>query len=196
MSSIKMKKNISLISPRMIKWRLLGGDTMKKMLILLFVSALFVCTAFSNSRDSEPLKIKGFYLRMEKTEVHKLYQKLKSDQVAKYISIESSEYRDLIQLDNEFSSMGNKIEIGYDENGKVTTIKFQYKTVDILFEASSLEAEDFMNMFQEEYSIPEMEFQDMGMVKTWSYSDEARKFSISIDDYKNITLKTLFTPFP
>jgi len=128
---------------------------------------------------------------MEKTEVKNLYQKLKSDQVAQYISIESSEYRDLIQVDNEFSSMGNKIEVGYDEKGKVNYLKFQYKTVDILFEASALNAEDFVNKFREEYSIPKMEFQDMGMVKTWSYSDETRKFSLSIDDYKNITLKTL-----
>jgi len=164
---------------------------MKKTFILLFVSALSVCNAFSNSSDSEPLKIKGFYLGMEKTEVHKLYQKLKSDQVAEYISIESSEFRDLIQVDNEFSSMGNKIEIGYDESQKVTDIKFQYKTVDILFDASALDAEDFVNRFREEYNIPEMEFQDMGMVKTWSYSDETRKFSLSIDDYKNITLKAL-----
>lgn len=133
---------------------------------------------------------------MEKAEVHNLYQKLKSDQVAQYISIESSEFRDLIKVDNEFSSMGNKIEVGYDESGKVNYLKFQYKTVDILFEATALEAKDFVNRFREEYRIPEMEFKDMGMVKTWSYSDEARKFSISIDDYKNITLKTLFTPFP
>jgi uncharacterized protein YuzE len=128
---------------------------------------------------------------MEKTEVHKLYQKMKSDAVAQYISIEKSEFRDLIQVDNEFSSMGNKIEIGYDESGEVNYLKFQYKTVAILFKASALDAEGFVNRFQEEYSIPEMEFKDMGMVKTWSYSDKARKFSLSIDDYKNITLKAL-----
>jgi hypothetical protein len=109
--------------------------------------------------------------------------------------MENSEFRDLIQMDKEFSSMGNKIEIGYDGSGKVTDIKFQYKTVDILFEASSLEAKDFVTRFQEDLSIPEMTFQDMGMVKTWSYIDEARKFSLSIDDYKNITLKAL-TSFP
>lgn len=164
---------------------------MKKFFLILSVSAFFVCNAFSNSNDSEHLKIKGFYLGMEKTEVHKLYQKMESDQVAEYLSIEKSEFRDLIQVDNEFSSMGNKIEIGYGESGKVTYLKFQYKTVDILFEASALEAKDFVNKFREEYGIPEMEFQDMGMVKTWSYSDENRKFSLSIDDYKNITLKAL-----
>ena len=169
----------------------LGGETMKKMFIPLLVSALLVCNALSNTRDPEPLSIKGFYLGMEKTEVQTLYQKLKSDQVAQYISIESSEYRDLIQVDNEFSSMGNKIEVGYDENGNVNYLKFQYKTVDILFDARALSAEDFVNKFREEHGIPEMEFQDMGIVKTWSYSDEARKLSISIDDNKNITLKPL-----
>jgi hypothetical protein len=63
--------------------------------------------------------------------------------------------------------------------------------VDILFGASALNVEDFVDRFREEYRIPEMEFKDMGMVKTWSYSDEARKFTLSIDDYKNITLKAL-----
>jgi len=164
---------------------------MKKMFIPLWVSALLACSALSNTGESEPLKMKGFYLGMEKTEVHKLYQKLKTDQVAQYISMESSEYRDLIQVDNEFSSMGNKIEIGYDEKGKVNYLKFQHKTVAILFDANTLSAEEFVKKFSEEYNIPEMEFQDMGIVKTWSYSDETRKFSLSIDDYKNITLKNL-----
>ena len=164
---------------------------MKKLFLILSLSAFFICSAFSDSADSEHLKIKGFYLGMEKAEVHKLYQKLTSDQVARYISMENSEFRDLIQVDNEFSSMGNKIEIAYDESGKVNYLKFQYKTVDILFGASALEAEEFVNKFREEYGIPEMEFQDMGMVKIWKYSDENRKFSLSIDDYKNITLKAL-----
>jgi hypothetical protein len=164
---------------------------MEKKFILLSVSALFVFFVSSGSMDSEPLKIKGFHLGMDKTEVENLCQKLKSEQVAQYISIESSEYRDLIQVDNEFSSMGNKIEVGYDEGGKANYLKFQYKTVNILFEAGALNAEDFVNKFREEYSIPEMEFQDMGIVKTWSYSDEVRKFSVSIDDNKNITMKPL-----
>ncbi len=164
---------------------------MKRSIIVGLACFLFVFSAFSDSDDPEHLNLRGFYLGMEKMEVHQLYQKLKTDAVAQYISIESSEYRELIQVDNEFSSMGNKIEIGYDESGKVNFIKFQYKTVDIFFKASALSAEDFVIRFREEYNIPEMEFQDMGMVKTWSYSDETRKFSISIDDYKNITLKAL-----
>ena len=128
---------------------------------------------------------------MEKSEVNALYQKMKSEQVAQYISIEPSEYRDLIQLDNEFGGMGNKIELNYDENGKVVYIKFQYKTVDILFDAGGMSAEEFVQKITEEYDIPEMEFKDMGMVKTWTYPDETRKFSLSIDDYKNITVKDL-----
>jgi uncharacterized protein YuzE len=164
---------------------------MKRTILAGLASLIFAVSAFSYSQETEHLNLKGFYLGMEKTEVQRLYQKLKSDAVAQYISMESSEYRDLIQVDNEFSSMGNKIEIGYDESGKVDYIKFQYKTVDILFEASSLSAEDFVVRFQEEHNIPEMTFQDMGMVKTWTYTDGGGKFSLSIDDYKNITLKAL-----
>lgn len=164
---------------------------MKRSVTIWLACILFVCYGISSFNNPEPLKLKGFYLGMDKTEVHSVYQKMKSDQMAQYISIESSEFRDLIQVDNEFSSMGNKIEVGYDENGKVTSIKFQYKTVDILFDAGSLSAEEFVSKFSEEYEIPEMKFEDMGMVKTWSCSDETRKFSLSIDDYKNITLKKL-----
>jgi len=167
------------------------GGMMKRSVTIWLACVLFVCYAISSFNNPEPLKLKGFYLGMDKTEVHSVYQKMKSDEMAQYISIESSEFRDLIQVDNEFSSMGNKIEIVYDESGKVTSIKFQNKTVDILFDASALSAEEFVNKFSEEYEIPEMKFNDMGMVKTWTYSDEARKFSLSIDDYKNITLKTL-----
>ncbi len=115
---------------------------MKRSIFVGLACVLIALYAFPNSGDSEPLTIKGSYLGMEKTEVHRLYQKLESEAVARYISLESSEFRDLIQVDYEFS-------------------------------------------------IPEMTFQDMGMVKTWSYIDEARKFSLSIDDYKNITMKAL-----
>jgi len=54
-----------------------------------------------------------------------------------------------------------------------------------------MSVEEFVQKFVEEYNIPEMKFEDMGMVKTWSFGDEALKFSLSIDDYKNITLKML-----
>jgi hypothetical protein len=164
---------------------------MRKSIIVVWASVLFVFFAFPYSLESEALKVKGFYLGMEKAEVQTLYQKMKSDQIAQYISIENSEFRDLIQLDNEFGGMGNKIEIGYNENGNVNYLKFQYKTADILFDASALNEKDFVNMFREKYGLPEMEFEDMGMVKIWKYTDEERKFSVSIDDYKNITLKVL-----
>ena len=86
---------------------------------------------------------------------------------------------------------GNKIELNYDEDGKVSYIKFQYKTVAILFEASAMSAEEFVEKFSAEYKIPEMAFKDMGVVKICSCTDEMRKFSLSIDDNKNITMKTL-----
>ena len=164
---------------------------MKRTFIFGLAFVLCAFGAFSSSHDPGPLKLRGFYLGMEKTEVQNLYQKFKSDQVAQYLSIENSEFRDLIQVDNEFGGMGNKIEIGYDESGKVNYLKFQYKTVDILFDASKLEAEEFVNMFREKHHIPEMKFEDLGMVKIWKYSDKTNKYSISIDDYKNITLKPL-----
>lgn len=164
---------------------------MKKLLFIIIGCTLLGFQVYSYSDDSKSLKLKGFFLGMEKSAVNQIFQKMKSEEIAKYVSIESSEYRDLIMLDNEFSSMGNKIELGYDENGKIVYIKFQYKTVDILFEAGAISAEEFVQKFVEEYNIPEMKFEDMGMVKTWSFGDEARKFSLSIDDYKNITLKML-----
>ena len=173
------------------KIKMLRGGMMKRVIIVGFICVWVVLSIFSSAEDSGPLKIKGFYLGMEKSEVQTLYQKMKSDQTAQYISIENSEFRDLIQLDNEFGGMGNKIEIGYDESGKVNYLKFQYKTVDILFDANALEEKDFVNMFREKYGLPEMTFEDMGMVKIWKYTDEERKFSLSIDDYKNITLKVL-----
>ena len=164
---------------------------MKGSFFVLLICVLSGFQVFSYSDESNPLNLKGFCLGMEKSEVNQLYQKLKSDQVAQYISIEPSEYRDLIQLDNEFSSMGNKIELNFDESGTVVYIKFQYKTAAILFDAGAMSAEEFVQKFSEEYNIPEMVFEDMGIVKTWSYSDETRKFSLSIDDNKNITLKVL-----
>jgi uncharacterized protein YuzE len=161
---------------------------------VLLICALSGLNIFSDSCETESLELKGFYLGMTKSEVKTLYQTMKSDEVAKYISIESSDFRDLIQLDNEFSSMGNKIELNYDESGKVTYIKFQYKTVAILFDAGAMSTEEFIEKFSAEYGIPSMEFKDMGMVKVWSYSDESRKFSLSIDDSQNITLKALLGP--
>lgn len=150
-----------------------------------------VLLVFSISYTPELLNLKGFYLGMEKSEVRELYQKHKSEQTAKYISIESYEFRDLIQMDNEFSSMGNKIEINYENSGKVTYVKFQYKTSAILFKYDTDDPEEFVQKFTAEFGIPKMKFEDMGMVKTWTYKNVDSKYSVSIDDYLNITLKQL-----
>lgn len=164
---------------------------MKRIFFMLLIFALSGLSIFSGTGETDPLTLKGFYLGMTKSEVQTLYQTMKSNGVAKYISVESSEFRDLIQLDNEFSSMGNKIELNYDEAGKVTYIKFQYKTAAILFDSEALSAKELVEKLSADYGIPDMEFQDMGMVKIWSYSDDTRKFSLTIDDSKNITLKAL-----
>jgi len=135
------------------------------------------------------LSIAGFYLGMERSEVELLYEKLKADGVAEFVSIESAEFRDLITLDREMSSMGNKIELQYAETGAVTYIKFQYKTVGILLDAAELEPTELVQAFCKDHGIPEMEFQDMGIVQTWSYEDTESGYQVSIDNAKNITLQ-------
>lgn len=163
----------------------------KKLLITLFCGILVPLLVYPKSSPPEVLNLKGFYLGMDKSEVQEIYQKYKTAETAKYISIDSSQYRDLIQLDNEFSSMGNKIEITYENNAKVTSIKFQYKTSAILFKYDTDDPEVFVQKFTEEFNIPEMQFEDMGMVKTWTYKNESSKYSVSIDDYLNITFTKL-----
>jgi hypothetical protein len=115
-----------------------------------------------------------------------MFQKQK---VAQYISIENEKYRDMIKIDNEFSSMGNKIDIFYDESGKANSIHFQYKTANILFDAEKLTPEEFVNKFQKDHNIPNMEFKDLGIVKSWIYFDEKTGTKLSIDDYKNVKLQ-------
>lgn len=141
--------------------------------------------------DSKIIKIKGFYLGMEKSEVKLVYEKLKTGKVAKYISIENEKYRDMIKLDNEFGSMGNKIDIFYSEKEKVTGITFQYKTVNVLFKAEKLSADEFVKGFEREFQLPRMSYRDMGMVKTWTHVDKNLKLKISIDNSKNLRLKNL-----
>ena len=137
------------------------------------------------------LNVAGFYLGMERSEVGLLYEKLKSDGVAEFVAIESSEFRDLITVDQEFGSMGNKIELQYAESGEVTYIKFQYKTVAILLDHGGLEPSEFVQAFCEDHGIPAMDYQDMGFVKTWSYENADSGYKVSIDDSKNITLQRL-----
>jgi len=157
--------------------------------ILGTLGILLVPVAVRGQEDSAVLKLAGFYLGMGRSAVQQVYDQLEADAVAQFVSIESSEFRDLITVDQEFSSMGNKIELQYDESGEVTYIKFQYKTVGILLNAGTLEASDFVQAFCADHGIPEMEFQDMGMVQTWSYQDAESGYRVSIDNYKNITLQ-------
>ncbi|KPJ87623.1 MAG: hypothetical protein AMS18_14375 [Gemmatimonas sp. SG8_17] len=138
---------------------------------------------------SQGLKIRGFYLGMPKSAVHQLYEKMQNDAVAQFISMESSEFRDLITLDREFGSMGNKIEVQYAESGEATYFKFQYKTVAVLWDYGEIEASEFVSKFCEQYGIPDMEFEDMGIVKIWNHADQDAGYELSIDDSRNITLQ-------
>ena len=167
------------------------GGKMKTYLVTIVLILFCIQYGVTDSAENETLQMKGFYLGMEKSDVQKNYQQLMNDKVAKYISIEKGEYRDLIKLDNEFSSMGNKIEIEYDDTGKAKSITFQYKTVDILFEASEMEAEVLVEEIEEKYELPEMVFEDLGMVKIWKYVNEELKYKISVDDYKNVRLQRI-----
>jgi len=164
---------------------------MKTYLITVVLFLFCIQYGFTDSGENKILEIKGFYLGMEKSAVQKNYQQLMNDKVAKYISIENEEYRDLINLDNEFSSMGNKIEIEYDETGKAKNITFQYKTVDILFEANDMDAEVLVKEIEKKYKLPEMVFEDLGMVKIWTYVNEELKYKISVDDYKNLRVQRI-----
>ncbi len=138
---------------------------------------------------SQGLKIRGFSLGMPKSEVHQLYEKMKAGEVAPYMSIESTEFRDLIMLDREFSSMGNKIEVQYTESGEVTYFKFQYKTVGILLDYGVSEPSEFVSAFRERYGIPDMAFENMGFVNAWNHTDPDAGYTLSIDDAMNITLQ-------
>ena len=162
---------------------------MKTYLITVILFLFCIQYGFADSAESEPIEVKGFYLGMEKSDVQKVYEQLENDKVATYISIEQEKYRDLIKLDNEFSSMGNKIEIEYDDAGKARNITFQYKTVDILFEASDMEAEALVKLIEKKYLLPELIFEDQGFIKIWTFINEKLEYKISVDDYKNLRLQ-------
>ena len=164
---------------------------MKKYIPTIVFIILILLSQSSSIYCEEAFNIQGFYLGMNREEVKKLYDNFEQTQIAKHISLEKENYRDLIKLDNEFSSMGNKIEIAYDDSLEVINITFQYKTVAILFDYGNLEEGEFVEAFKKEYEIPEMKFEDMGMVKTWSYVNNEKKYKISIDDYKNLRLQVL-----
>ncbi len=82
------------------------------------ITALVISVALS-LHSQQPVKILDFYMGMSKEEVKDIYTRMKEVPVAQYVSIEPGRYRDQIKVDNEFSSMYNKIDILYDDNGKV-----------------------------------------------------------------------------
>ena len=162
---------------------------MKKTLSVL-VPILLLCTGASNPRTGQdPLNVKGFHLGMSRDAVQQVYEGFQSAGVAAHISMEKENYRDLIMLDNEFSSMGNKVELAYDENEVVTGITFQYKTVDILFDAGGEEAEVFVERFREEFGLPEMQMEDQGFVTLWTVTVEQGGYKVSIDSMKNLRIQ-------
>jgi len=145
--------------------------------------------AQEDSPASEGLKVKGFYLGMPQSEVRQLYESMKAEGVAEYVSMEPSQYRDLILVDNEFSSMGNKIEVQYSEDEKATYFKFQYKTAAILLDFGVAEPSEFVERFRAQYGIPDMAYENMGFVSAWNYTDVDAGYNLSIDDYMNVTLQ-------
>ena len=152
---------------------------------------LLLISWFGNLLCEDSFQIKGFYLGMTKQEVKSIYEKFKEQKIAQHLSRESEEYRDIIKIDNEMSSMGNKIEIMYDDSLHANGITFQYKIVEILFDYGNQEAEQFVEAFTEEYNIPEMEFKDMGIIKNWHYINKELGYKILIDDGKNVRLQML-----
>lgn len=159
----------------------------------LFTTIIFALVLLLSQSASifceEPFNIKGFYLGMNREEVKTMYDNFNQKQIAKYISFEKENYRDLIKLANEFSSMGNKIEIAYADSLVATSITFQYTTVAVLFEYGNLDETEFVEAFKKDYNIPEMKFKDMGMVKIWSYVNTEAGYQVTIDDSKNLRLQ-------
>jgi len=101
------------------------------------------------------------------------------------IDIETKTYRNQIKLDNEISSTGNKIDIMYNDEGIAHSITFEYKTVNILFDAAQMNAEDLARKLKEQLRI-EMEFKDLGVMKSCLYNFEKENIKLSVDDNKNI----------
>ncbi len=164
---------------------------MKRIVTCFMASVITVFSFHVDAFETEPLKIKGFYIGMSKSQVQEVYKKLQADKIAAYISIESENYRDLIKIDNEFSSMGDKVEIFYDESMKVSGITFQYKTVNILFNSTDQSAEEFVETLVKKFELPEMEMEDMGITKIWKCQLEKQGLKISVDGSKNLRIQML-----
>lgn len=162
-------------------------NTLRPALCLLLLATL--SAPFLGAQ--EPLTVMGFHLGMDREAVQDVYQGFVEDQVAERVSMEKEDYRDLITLDNELSSMGNKVELAYDDDGAVTGITFQHKTVDILFDATAEDAEAFVARFCRDHGLPEMEKKDQGVIVVWSYTDEANGYKVSVDNSKNLRIQRL-----
>lgn len=161
-------------------------------ILMLPVFLLFLAATGPRPVSSQtPLTVKGFHLGMDREAVKEVYDGFVRDQVAERISMESEEYRDLITVDNELSSMGNKVELAYDESGLVKGITFQHKTVDILFDAAEEGAEAFVARFCEEFGLPAMEKKDQGVIVLWALTNEAEGFKVSVDNNKNLRIQQL-----
>ena len=157
----------------------------------MILTFFFLVNFFGSLYGYDPFEIRGFYLGMTKQDVKGIYEKFKEQEIAEHLSMETEDYRDIIKVDNEMSSMGNKIEIMYDDSLHANSITFQYKAVEILFDYGNQEVEQFVKTFAEEYKIPEMEFKDMGMIKNWRYINKEVGYKILIDDGKNVRLQIL-----
>jgi hypothetical protein len=167
-----------------------GGTEMKAPLAILAV-ALCSLPVPAGRAAQRPLTIKGFHLGMNREAARRVYQGFVHAKVAQRVSIESETYRDLITLDNATSSMGNKIELAYDENGILTGVTFQHATVDILFHAGAESAENFVKRFCGEHGLAGMEREDQGFVTLWTFTDQTAGYKVSIDDSKNLRMQRL-----
>ena len=139
--------------------------------------------------SQQPVKILDFYIGMNKEDVKALYTRMKEAPVAEYVSIEPGQYRDQIKVDNEFSSMGNKIDILYDDNGKVNSITFQYKTVDILLNASGIDPAGLAEKLTKDLGIKGFKQVPVGTGKGYEYT--GGKVKITVDSYRNIKMQVL-----
>jgi hypothetical protein len=139
----------------------------------------------------EQLRIQGFYLGMTPEETETIYEGFKANKTAEHISMEREDYRIQIKLDNEFSSMGNKIEVAFDDSLRANSITFQYKTVPILFDFGMLDTPEFVEKFRKTFKLGKMEFKDMGVIKNWRYENKEEGYKITIENQKNVRLQVL-----
>ena len=163
---------------------------MKNALILSLAGVLLLAST-APCASQGPLTVKGFHLGMDRDAVQAAFQALLDANVAETVSLEREPYRDLITVENELGSMGNKVELAYNEDGVVTGLTFQHTTVDILFDAAAESAEAFVARFCGEYDLPGMERDDQGFVTLWTFKNEEGGYQVSIDNGKNLRIQRL-----